>query len=327
MRQSLHRGPPRQRGIAVITAMLVVALATILAADLAWELQLDIRRSESALLHNQAREFALGAEIMAADALRKDYEKDTEDGEYCDHQDESWNTDLELPFERGTVRGRLRDVQGRFNLNELAPTGRKDKDAYAQFERLLGTLGIDTGLAGKVLDWVDPDQSEVLGGAEDGAYTSRKPPYRTANTWFTTTTELLAIDGMLDPEDPDDEQFRLLERYVTALPPGQKINVNLAEDPVLISMSENGSNSAGEALRANRPYCSLLTGSGGNAFMDDAEGLVDPNFANKYLDVTTNFFQLKVLVTLGTVQLTMYSLLHRDLNGIVTTSLRFFDTK
>ncbi len=61
--------------------------------------------------------------------------------------------------------------------------------------------------------------------------------------------------------------------------------------------------------------------------MDDAEGIVDVNFSNEYLDVASNFFQLKVLVTLGTSQLTMYSLLHRDSNGVVTTSLRYFDTK
>ena len=39
---------------------------------------------------------------------------------------------------------------------------------------------------------------EEIGGAEDGVYTSRTPPYRTANTWFTTTTELMAVDGVID---------------------------------------------------------------------------------------------------------------------------------
>jgi len=327
MDRRLHGYPHRQRGIAAITALLVVALATILAADLAWELYLDIRRSESALLHNQARQFALGAEIMAADALRQDFESDAEDNEFCDYADERWATELTLPFEGGTVRGRLTSLQGRFHLNNLAATGRRDGVVVEQFERLLETLGLDPGIAPKVLDWIDPDQSEVLGGAEDGVYTSRRPPYRTANTWFTTTTELLAVDGILDPEEPDAEVFRLLERYVSALPPGQLINVNTAEDPVLISFSQEGSTSTAEILRANRPYCTLLTGTGGSAFMDDAEGLVDPGFANEYLDVVTYFFQLKVLVTLGTTQLTMYSLLHRDSNGVVTTSLRFFDTK
>jgi hypothetical protein len=61
--------------------------------------------------------------------------------------------------------------------------------------------------------------------------------------------------------------------------------------------------------------------------MDDANGRVKPEFATKYLEVKTNFFQLKVLVTLGTTQLTMYSLLYRDNSGNVTTKLRYLDTK
>jgi len=316
-----------QDGIAAVTALLVVALATMLAADLAWELHLDIRRSETQLLHNQAMQFALGAEIMAVDALRRDFEDDQTANEFCDYIGEGWDTEMTLPFEGGTVRGKLSDMQGRFNLNSLAPAGRKDEAAFNQFLSLLNVLQLERDLAPRIVDWIDPDQTEEFGGAEDNAYTSKTPPYRTANTWFTTTSELMAIDGIIDLDDPSADRYRLLERYVSALPPGEKINVNTAEDPVLLSFAEEPGAADADALKANRPYCTLLTGSGDSAFMDDAEGIVDVNFSNKYLDVATNFFQLKVLVTLGTTQLTMYSLLHRDSNGVVTTSLRYFDTK
>ena len=59
----------------------------------------------------------------------------------------------------------------------------------------------------------------------------------------------------------------------------------------------------------------------------DAKDIVDDAFITNHLDVISSYFQLKVLVTLGTAQLTMYSLLYRDANGVVTTSLRYFDTK
>jgi len=321
------RSGQRQSGIAAITALLVVALATMLAADLAWELHLDIRRSESLLLRNQAQQFALGAEIMAIEALRQDFEDDREANEFCDYPGEGWDTEMTLPFEGGTVRGQITDIQGRFNLNNLAPNGSKDPRAYEQFERLLETLDMDRELAPRVLDWIDPDQAEEFGGAEDNAYTSMTPPYRTANTWFTTTTELLAIQGMVDPEEPTNDRFELLERYVSALPAGEKANVNSAEDPVLLSFTTNPSAANAELLRSNRPYCTLLTGSGDGAFMDDADGYVEPVFANESLAVSSNFFQLKVLVTLGSMQVTMYSLLHRDSDGEVTTALRYFDTK
>ena len=327
---SKTRGMPgRQRGIAAITAVLVVALATILAVNLAWELNLDIRRTEVLLLHTQARQFALGAEMIAADALRRDFENDVDDGEECDYLGEDWDRELALPFEGGSVRGRLIDMQGRFNLNNLIIDGQRNEEVFDQFSRLLDILDLDRDIAPKVLDWIDPDQIPELGGAEDGVYTSKTPPYRTANTWFTTTTELLAIDGILDPDDPESRVFETLERYVAALPPGQKINVNTAEDPILLSFSANPGSTNVESLKANRNYCELGVESENEStgFRSDAKDIVAPVFITNNLDVRSNYYQLKVLVTLGTAQLTMYSLLYRDANGVVTTSLRYFDTK
>jgi general secretion pathway protein K len=326
-----HGMPGRQHGIAAITAVLVVALATILAVNLAWELNLDIRRTEVLLQHTQARQFALGAEMIAANALQTDFENDLEDEEECDYPGEDWDTELALPFEGGSVRGRLTDMQGRFNLNNLMlKNGQPNEEAYEQFSRLLEILDLDQDIAAKVLDWIDPDQIPELGGAEDGVYTSKIPPYRTANTWFTTTTELLAIDGVLDPDDPGSAVFETLERYVAALPPGQKINVNTAEDPVLLSLSMNPGSTDVESLKANRHYCEIgnITQDDRSGFAADAQDIVkDDFFTKELLAVQSNYFQLKVLVTLGTAQLTMYSLLHRDDNGVVTTSLRYFDTK
>jgi general secretion pathway protein K len=330
MRLDAPKLPRGQRGIAAITAVLVVALATILAVNLAWELNLDIRRTENMLLHSQARQFALGAEMLAADALRKDFESDEEDGEKCDYPGERWETELALPFDGGTVRGRLTDMQGRFNLNNLIIDGQPNQAAIDQFSRLLEILELDRDIGPKVLDWIDPDQQPELGGAEDGVYTAKTPPYRTANTWFTTTTELLAIDGVLDPDDPDAQIFETLERYVAALPSGQKINVNTAEDPILLSFSTNPGSTNPDSLKSNRPYCDMNVGSeaGSSAFRDDAKDIIeDEAFITNHLDEVSYYFQLKVLVTLGTAQLTMYSLLYRDANGVVTTSLRYFDTK
>jgi general secretion pathway protein K len=325
-----RRTTTRQQGIAAITALLVVAIATILATELAWELYMDIQRSEAMLLRNQAMQFAYGAELMAADGLRKDFEADDEDNQHCDYPGEGWDEEITLPFEGGMVRGKITDMQGRFNLNNLIVDGKKDQETVDLLSRLLEQLSLDRDLAAKVLDWIDPDQVEEFGGAEDGVYTAQIPPYRTANTWFTTTSELMAVDGFIDPQATEQEQdiFHLLERYVAALPGIHKINVNSAEDPVLLALSKDSGARDAAPLRANRPYCDLLAADGTEgAFMADAGDLIDADFANKFLDVGSNFFQLKVLVTLGTTQFTMYSLLYRDSNGLVTTKLRYFDTK
>jgi general secretion pathway protein K len=319
----------RQRGIAAITAILVVALASVLAVELAWELNLDIRRTENMLLRDQAVQIALGAELMAADELRKDFEEDAEDQLPCDDLTERWNTDLTFPVDGGTVRGKLSGMHGRFNLNNLIDGVSKNIETNDQFARLLSVLELDPEIAPKVLDWIDPNQVPEFGGAEDGVYTAKSPPYLTANTWFTTTTELLAIDGFVDPAEPDPSIFKLLERYVAALPSGTKINVNTAEDPVLLSFAEGASSGIAERLKANRPYCYIpvAAAADGRSFMDDAKDIVDDAFATRNLDVITYYFQLKVAVTLGTAQLTMYSLMHRDAQGLVTTKLRYFGTK
>jgi len=320
----------RQSGVAAITAILVVALASILAVELAWELNLDIRRTENMLLRDQAIQIALGAELMAADELRKDFEEDAEDQLPCDDLTERWNTDLTFPVDGGTVRGKLSGMHGRFNLNNLIDGVSKNIETNDQFARLLSVLELDPEIAPKVLDWIDPNQVPEFGGAEDGVYTAKSPPYLTANTWFTTTTELLAIDGFVDPAEPNNGVFKLLERYVAALPMGTLINVNTAEDPVLLSLAKNGARSTSpESLKANRPYCQIdvAAAADGRGFMDDAKDIVDDAFATRNLDVITYYFQLKVAVTLGTAQLTMYSLMHRDPQGLVTTRLRYFGTK
>jgi general secretion pathway protein K len=323
-------GSRQQRGVAAITAILVVALASILAVDLAWEMTLDMRRTENMLLRDQARQIALGAEIMAIDELRRDFEQDSESGEFCDDLTERWNTDITFPVDGGgTVRGKISDMQGRFNLNNLVLANGKNPETYDQFSRLLAALELDPEIAPKVLDWIDPNQIAEFGGAEDNVYTSKIPPYLAANTWMTTTTELLAIDGFVEPEDPDPALFKLLERYVAALPSGTKINVNTAEDPTLASFADPANLLNADPLKTNRPYCEVLVSDSNSsvAFMDDADGIVTPEFANAHLQVFTEYFQLKAAVTLGTTQLTMYSLLHRNPEGLVTTRLRYFDTK
>ncbi|MDH3977019.1 MAG: type II secretion system minor pseudopilin GspK [Gammaproteobacteria bacterium] len=329
MIRSKHK---RQNGIAAITALLVVALATLLAANLAWQLTIDMRRTEAQFLRAQSIQFAIGAELMAAHFLREDFEDDQENEEFCDHPDEDWAQTLTLPFEAGTIQGKLTDLQTRFNLNSLLINGEKNTETVEYFGRLLERLELDPSLGAKIIDWIDPDQTEEFGGAEDGTYTSFTPGYRAANTWMTTPTELLAIDGFVAQENEEASlAYQTLRQAVTALPSfSQKINVNAAPDAVLLAIPKNGGAQDADELRQNYPYCQLLSGEQGDgAFLDLPGGIeVDPVFANQYLDVSSSFFQLKVTVTLGTNQFTMYSLLYRDpTDGWVTTKLRYFDTE
>ena len=121
--------PRQQRGIAVLTAMLVVAIATILAVELIWGTSLDLRRAQNMLERDQAMQVARGMEILAAELLRDDAENSD-----IDSLTERWAENYGFPFEGGNVVGRLDDMQGRFNLNSLV---NRDKRFFQFKDKLI----------------------------------------------------------------------------------------------------------------------------------------------------------------------------------------------
>jgi general secretion pathway protein K len=308
--------PHRQRGIAAITAILVVTLATMLAVDLLWELNLDVRQTQNLLVRDQAMQIALGAEFWVGEILKDDREQ----SDTVDHLGEDWARDIPpLPVEGGTVDGALEDMQGRFNLNNLVDrNGRRVDQQFELFVRLLEVLDLSPDIADAVADWLDADQlPDGIGGAEDDIYTLRDPPYRTANYFFQTAQELLAVDGI------DADTFEILEPHITALPASAdvtRINVNTASRVVLQALDPSITPADTEQWVADRlatPYENL------DDFWSVTTPEVRQNLQNN-LDVGTIFFQLKVIASLGTTQLSMYSLLERQANS-VQTRRRTFD--
>jgi len=165
--------PQAQRGIAAVTALLIVAIATVLATNMLWRSHLDQRRTGAALTADQAWQYLRGAEFLAADILRIDLE---ETGPESDHLGEIWARDIDpLPVQGGFVEGALEDLQGRFNLNNLVgPAGERDEIAFEWFQRLLALLDIDPALAGHVLDWIDADTEPAFPAGAASPPTGRR---------------------------------------------------------------------------------------------------------------------------------------------------------
>ena len=308
------RRPPaarRNRGVALITAMLISAIATMVAANLAWDNALDVRRTMVMLARDQAVQVALGAESWILSILRQDLQNGQ-----TDHLGEIWASELPgLPIEGGEVFGAIEDLQGRFNVNNLVDNeGRVDEASLEQFRRLLTALQIDPRLAGIVADWIDSDQNASFpDGAEDPIYTGMIPAYRTANQTLTTVSELAAIEGM------DRATFRALEPHLAALPGRTAINANTATWAVLQSLDENMTTSDVEGLIQERE------GAGFNDIETSFASLVTPDVLNR-LESSTQFFRLKVIVRIDTVRITLYSVMQRSQNGTVTPILRSFGT-
>ncbi len=298
----------RQRGVAILTAMLVVSLGTMIAVNLMWKASLDLRRTTSALAADQGLMYLQGAEAWAGDILRQD-QVDSIDS---DHLGEIWAAELPpMPVDGGVISGRVEDLQGRFNLNNLVtPQGEEDEIARRQFERLLEMLELDPSLAGVAVDWLDPDsETKFPFGAEDDVYSGFDPPYRASNTIITSPSELMAMSGF------ERESYRLLLPYVTALPSGTTLNVNTASDVLLASLSDDIDLSRGAALIEER---------GGADFPDinaSFEGDVEPEVLQR-IDGVSQYFLLTASVAIGTNQFTMYSVLQRDNSGIVRAIFR-----
>jgi general secretion pathway protein K len=308
---SLSPAIGRQRGVALITAMLIVALATMLTGAAVWDFHLDQRRTEAVLYSDLGTGFALGAEAWAGRILIEDAEDNT-----VDHPGEIWATNLPpLPIDGGTVDGALIDLQGRFNLNNLVDSGGStDPVAVEQMERLLAALELERRWAGLIADWIDSDISPNFpDGAEDATYLGQVPPYRPPNTLITSTSELMALPEM------DLETYRVLAPHVTALPAGTAINVNTATVPVLMSLSDDLTASDAAQIQEDRPEDGYET-------VAELQNVL-PAEISAPLTVGSRYFRLAVRVNIGSTELTMYSLLEREGSGVVRTLLRSFGTE
>ncbi len=301
----------RDRGVALITAMLISAIATMVAANLAWDNALDVRRTIIMLGRDQAIQVALGAESWVINILHQDLQDSQ-----TDHLGEIWASELPgLPIEGGEVFGSIEDLQGRFNVNNLVDqNGDVEQESLEQFRRLLNALGLDPRFGGIAADWIDSNvDASFPDGAEDAIYTGMIPPYRAANQTLSSVSELAAIEGM------DRATFRLLEPHITALPGRTQINANTATMAVLQSLDENMTLPDVEGLIKERE------GSGFTDIETSFASLVTPDVLNK-LEESTQFFRLKVVVRIDTVRVTLYTVLQRGSTGTVTPILRSFGT-
>ncbi len=304
----------RQRGVAVLSAMLVVTLATIIAVNLMWRASLDQRRTAASLNADQGYMFLQGAEAWAGDILREDLQVSGPDS---DHLGEIWAFELPpVPVDGGFILGRLTDLQGRFNINNLVTDqGSGDPVARAQLERLLRNLELDPGLAGALVDWIDADaEPNFPAGGEDGEYTGADPAYRTPNVPITTTTELMAINGF------DRDVYAVLAPHITALPGGTPLNVNTAGPYVLSSLSDEIDLPRAEALIEERGEANFVS------VQDSFAPLLEEDVLQR-IDAVSRYFQLSATISIGTSQYSMYSLLQRDDSGLVRAVFRSLGTE
>jgi general secretion pathway protein K len=298
----------RQQGVALLTALAVVALASIAATYMLTSQQLQIRRSGNQLMQEQAWQYALGAEDWAKTILAQDA-RDND----IDALDEAWAVDLPpLPIEGGSLSGRLSDLQGYFNLNNLVnKEGKLDAAYLEQFQKLLQNLNLPVELAQSVADWQDEDiEAQGAMGAEDDYYAGMESPYRAPNQPITSISELKQMRGM------DEKTIRLLKPLVTALPDQTKLNINTAPAEVLASlgMDKNDALQLAEQLKETP----VSTQDEIKSLPEITKNKID----TAQLGVASQYFLLEVIVEMGQIKARLSSVIYRDSDGISHTIQR-----
>jgi general secretion pathway protein K len=310
----------RQRGMALITALVLVAMATILATAIAFRSTLTARRGIAIFTMTQSMRFGEAAEAMAAYVLQQAAQQTS-----ITTPNQDWAT----PYgpiqmdEDTTLEAQLEDEQGKFNINHLlGAQGVVNPGALAEFQRLLTELQIDPGIASQVADWIDADSVPTQpDGAEDSTYLGMTPAYRTPNIPISSISELLALPGM------NRAIYDRLSPYITALPVSAQLNVCTASGVVLDAMLNHIEYSNNpdqlQALRTQANGCfpatSLLSTTAANAQVWAA--------LQPYLTENSNYFRLRTWIALGTTQFTLYSLIQRNSGGNIHVILRTFGTE
>ena len=300
-----------QRGVALITALLVVALATVAAVAMASRQQLDVRRTANLLQGDQAYAYAQAVEDWARVVLRRDAEDNN-----IDKLDDNWAQRLSpIAVPGGQVDGYIIDLQGRFNLNNLAkpdptPENLNDNPDFVYFQNLLTALELNDQLALAVLDWVDADfETRFPDGAEDDVYLSAEVPYRAANRPFQSISELRLVKGF------DATVWNKLAPYVSALPPGTALNINTAAAPLLQALLEDLTPTDAEQLveaRGEEGYESV------QVFLQKNEVFAGREVEEAGLAVASQYYLARSEISVGSARAQVFSVLHRTNNGVLT---------
>ncbi|MBL0916127.1 MAG: type II secretion system minor pseudopilin GspK [Sphingopyxis sp.] len=307
-----------QRGAALLSVLLLVAVMAVIAATALDRLTLATRIAGSAATVDQGRAYTFAAEQIAlrrvADLVGRDPAKLTLAGNWL-------GRDFTLPLPGGEGRARLSDANNCFNLNSLATEtlpGRLSQrsGAVAQFAELMKLLGVDQGeaqgIAGAAADWIDSDSNDGPMGAEDNVYRGLQAAYLPANRKMADVSELRAVRGVTP------KIYARLKPWICVLPVAEpvKLNVNTLapEQAPLVAMLIPGQISIADARAAlaARP----AGGYGSSVRFWEArslERLDPPNDVAEQAGVNSRWLALTTNVTMGDGFLKAVSLI--DANG------------
>jgi len=248
----------RQRGVAIVTALLLTTLAVTIVASLFWQQQVQVRSMENQRLQLQTRWIVRGALDYARLILRQDGadrgNRTTLDGVWTTPLAET-RLDQYIERERveqenfnATIAGRITDAQSRYNLANLASNRVVNPDNVLLFQRLLNNLRLDTSLAQRAAEEVARTQKAT------------QPPQQgqVSNDGRGEPMELQRVEDLLAVSGFTPQAIEKLRDFVIVLPPATPLNVNTAPAELLSALVNNLSLSEAESMVNARKRASYL---------------------------------------------------------------------
>lgn len=295
---------PGERGAALLTVLLLVAIVAVMAATALERLRLSTRLTANMVALDQARGLAFAAETLATSRitqlLRENPSRVTLTGGWS-------NQPFPLPLPGGMATLRVRDGGNCFNLNslvtELDGIYVADPTAVAQLARLARLLNVPggEGISAAAADWIDSDDQALGTGAEDGAYAGLATPHRTAGTLMVDPSELRAVAGVTS------EAYTRLRPWLCTLPQARRSTINIntlsPEQAPLVAMllPDTLSVQAAAAGLLRRPAAGFAdTQDFWKIFA--ASGITDP-LAERQTGVVTRWFDVRIDVRVGDSEL------------------------
>lgn len=296
-----------QQGVALLLAILIVALVSIVSIEMLTQRQLQIYRTANLYFRDQGYQISLGVEAWAKSILQQDFENDKKNSISVDSELDVWSTaSFDYTIELAEINGNIFDLQGRLNLNNLVKEGKVQDKWLTVYQRLLNLLDLSPSLAVTLVDWMDSNEQPTgTSGAEDVYYIALEPPYRTANQNLSHLSELLLIKGY------DQKIYQILKNYVYIAPDEEKVNINTSSKELIQALIPGLTVSEADSVLGMieiNPYLKIEDFTSHPQIMDKA---VDAGL----LMISSNYFSVNSQVDIDKTKINLQSIINRDKLG------------